>query len=154
MFVATKTQKKPALLTMTTVLPTTIALRLLMEAALVGKVQRGVERVRFCVVFLPIDGSLVTKFCPFILSPHNQTQIITSSAGALIFVATQPWKKPAMIGEVVPTPLIALRLPMEAALVGKVQRGVERVRFCVVFLPKGSVVTKFCPFILSPHNQT
>ena len=134
MFVATKTQKKPALLTMTTVLPTTIALRLLMEAALVGKVQRGVERVRFCVVFLSIDGSLVTKFCPFILSPHNQTQIITSSAGALIVVATQPWKKPAIIimTTVLPT-TIALRLPMEAALVGKVQRGVERVRFCVVF---------------------
>jgi hypothetical protein len=59
-----------------------------MEAALARKVQIGVERVRFCAVFLPNDGSLVTKFCPFILSPHNQIQIITSLAGALIFVAT------------------------------------------------------------------
>ena len=91
-----------------------IALRLPMEAALVGKVQRGVERVRFCVVFLSSTASLVTKFCPFNLFPYNQTQIITSSAGALIFVATQPRKKPAIIIGVANR--IVQKLPMEGAL--------------------------------------
>jgi hypothetical protein len=103
-----------------------IALRLLMEAALVGKVQRGVERVS-SVLFLPDESSLVLIYVLSFLSPHNQTQTNTSLAGVLIFAATQPRKKPAMIGEVEPTPLIALRLLMEAALVWKVQRGVERV---------------------------
>ena len=79
------------------------------------------------MLFLPDESSLVLIYVLSFLSSHNQTQTKTSSAGALIFAATQPRKKPAMIGEVAPTPLIALRLLMEAALVWKVQRGVERV---------------------------
>ena len=72
------------------------------------------EWVRFCDVFQPNDGSFVAKFCPFILSPHNQTQIITSLAGALIFVVMRPVKKPAIIVGVVNC--IVQRLPMEGAL--------------------------------------
>ena len=85
-----------------------------MEAVLAQKETRGVERVRLCVVFLSSTASLVTKFCPFNLFPRNQTQIITSSAGALIFVATQPRKKPAIIIGVVNR--IVQKLPMEGAL--------------------------------------
>ena len=51
---------------------------------------------------------------PFLLSPHKQTQLITSLVGALIFVATQARKKPAIIIGVVNH--IVQRLPMEGAL--------------------------------------
>jgi hypothetical protein len=62
--------KKPAIIIMTTVLPTTIALLLPMEAALVGKVQRGVERVRICVVFLPDEGYFILNF-PLLIYLHT-----------------------------------------------------------------------------------
>jgi hypothetical protein len=79
------------------------------------------------VLFLPDESSLVLIYVLSFLSPHYQTQTKTSSAGVLIFAATQPRKNPAMIGEVAPTPHIALQLLMETALVWKVQRGVEWV---------------------------
>ena len=50
---------------------------------------------------------------PFLLSPHKQTQLITSLAGALIFVATQARKTAIIIGVV---NHILQRLPMEGAL--------------------------------------